>query len=580
MLQNQTDITKIVAGAKTTKNDENYKVNSRATKTRKDIEYSLRLKVHSEGILPLAILDVWRPNEPEVIKQYRKDVYKAKTQSAFGKVLGALGKLQQAEDWGIIFPESTVKEGETLEDYTTKGINGFGSLENYFFSFFLNKIITNPNGVCVVIPDSFDIPTTDFLKPFPLFFEEEDILYMDSDSILVNYDFRETETLNLNNETEESQFFLYVDSFKIMQIEKKGVEVIYTEYANPIGKIFFKNGGIVHKIKKNNIFYYSFVHNALDMWDEAVTNYSDHKANLLLHIHPEKWQLQTQECKTCHGHGQIVTDSGRGLCGDCQGSGYANTSPFGLIEIPAKNRIGEVGNMPLPPAGYLLKSTETPQFLREEIEGNIREGFSALGMEYLFESAFMQSGVAKEYDMEQAKTFISNFGAYIVNNWFKPVYELISKWRYQTLSEKEIKEMQPSVRIPQKFSTLSTQILSDRLKNATANNFGNEIKSSIQVEYAKREFGENSNVWKITKAINELNPLPDITTDEKSISLLNGAISLDDYILSENVNSFVKKAYTENIDFLDMDLIKMREFVQKYIQEVKDNKIEVVQPNG
>jgi len=545
--------------------------------TKKDTyitDISKRVRVHSEGLYPEKLIDTSRPNEPDVIKQYRKDVYKSYTEGYFNKILVLLQKIAKSEDWSIEYKKSegAVAETETIEKYLKDDFPYFDSLENYAFSILLKDLLVDPNAIILVLPLSLEVKENEYYKPFPSVYSCENVLYFDADLLVVR-----------TSEIGSIETYKFIDNDSIFIVTKDKTQagesnISFLEYKNIVGEIpAFKLGGLIKKtIEKNNgleFVYDSFITPCLNSFDEAGRCYSDHQANLVQNIHPEKYIYQIGECKTCAGNGRIrhgnlgTEDYEVSNCKDCKGSG-SKSSPFGIHEINIENIPGGGVSVPAPPIGYVSKPIELIHALKTEIEEQCRAGLSALGVEYLHESPLNQSGLAKEYDKQEVDTFVSSVARHFVLNIIKPIIWYTSKWRYTlSLPIKTIESNNPTVKVPKRFNTLTSAIIGERLRSAITNNYSFIIRNALELQYIKSEFGEDSDQLNLAKTVFQIDPLVGKTEDEKMTMLANGGVSKLDYIVSCNLKKYVTLAQDATKNFFDLDYKKKIEVIYKYAGE-------------
>jgi hypothetical protein len=540
------------------------------------------IKVHADGVFPQEIIEKQRPNEPKLITDFRKDVYKSITKAYFGKIVGLLSKITKAEDWQIKYPEQkgAIQKGESLEEYCEKNYPNFDSVTNMFFSLGLKKMLTHPNGAIIVLADS-PTDTTEYLKPYCLFFDTDEVLKMDNDIFIgKKMLFGEYTHYFITKER-----IIIAKLKKVVENEKEQskIEYLRNEELNFEYSPFIPFGGDVKDIENNNLTYTSFISDTLPAFEEAVRLYSDYQANTIMHIHPEKYVYENKECATCKGTGRLWDEDLKEnvICSkinkNCSGNGYVASSPYGIYTINPQNAKEQA--LPTPPVGYINKPIEAVQFLKDEITSQIYTALASLGLEFLAETPASQSGIAKEYDREEINTFIYKISRHIVKNILNPIYYFINEWRYGVSIDQKIRDGNlPNINVPTKFDALTTKILSERLQNAQTNNFDYQTRLTLQIEYAKKEFGTESKEWQIIKAIGILNPLPNLTEDDKMTILSNKGTTQENYVISSNIQSFVQRAVKEVDNFLILDYKEQNQIMKNYAKEITQEQKQT-QPN-
>jgi hypothetical protein len=96
------------------------------------------------------------------------------------------------------------------------------------------------------------------------------------------------------------------------------------------------------------------------------------------------------------------------------------------------------------------------------------------------------------------------------------------------------------------------------------------IKNALEIEYASKKFIANPQVKERLTLVFELDPLPNISEDDKMTRLSNKGITLLTYVISSNIQEFVQRALEEDADFPDKPLAEQKKAMEKYAQEQID----------
>jgi hypothetical protein len=559
------------------------------------VEVAKKLKNHSKGKFPADIIDVARPNETAEQKKYRKDVFTPVTKTYFSKVVSTIGKIGRAEDWKIEIPEQdNVAEGETFKDYTCTDFPNFDSVPNWFFSLQLGEMCDDPNGVIAVMPypKKDNESDSEKLKPFPFWFSCESVIDFREGEFAVLRSKEKSVVSDGKNNFKAGLVYYIIDSDSWAKVVQVGIKDKYTfSYEiqdHWIGSLpCFKIGGIIEEFENGEMLYDSFIGDCLPFWDEALRRYSDQQVQMVLNVHSEKWEIEDSPCKTCKGTGEVAStylgSRGNVKCGSCNGSGGATAkSPFNvkLIKVQQKTGVSDSTPIPTPPMGYIQKPIEETKFIHDQVKENIKSGLSAINMEFLMSEPELNSGVAKTLDRQEMNAFFYNIARHIVHNVLNPTYYYLAKWRYGLLiPEDQIKEMLPEITVPTEFDILTQDLIAQRLASAKTAGASPSLLGSIQVQWAKKEFGEDSEQVEMLEDALQLDPLPGKTDDEKMTILSNKGTTLDKYILSCNLQSFLFRAYSEyqksdkegeeEVDFCDRTYSEKMDILQTYIEEIK-----------
>lgn len=557
----------------------------------KSVKIHETLEAHSKGTYPAKVIEIVRPNETQDQKQYRKDVFTPITKTYFSKVVTTIGKISRAEDWAVDWPEEKgILKIDSLKKYTQEDYPYFDSLTNWFFTVQLREMCDDPNGVIAVFPMPKVDPKndTELYKPFTYWFSSEHVIDYKENSLAVLLSDEKSIVKIGDRDVKEGAIYYFFDTdswTKAIQIgEKSDYKFEYIITSHKIGHLpCFKVGGIIEEFECGEMLYDSFIGDCVPYWDEALRRYSDLQVQMALHVHSEKWEIADTPCKVCNETGTITvmkgTTSTKSACGTCGGSGsVTRRGPFNVKSIKPASKVGindSISN-PTPPMGYILKPIQDTEFINKIKRENILEGLSAINLEFLMNEPEVNSGVAKSLDRQEMNTYFYNIAYHIVHNVLRPSYFFIAKWRYGIqLNDEQIQESLPQINVPTKYDIVTAEIIAQRL--AMAKDMDPSLKTGLQIDYAKAEFGDDCIEAKLIKTIYELDPLPNKTEDEKMTVLSNKGTTESKYILSANLPSFINRAMSENDKFLDLKYSEKMDVLDKYIQEIiADNKKNVI----
>lgn len=549
------------------------------------------LQVHSDGKYPHKLLDVARPNEDDIYKLYRKNVYEPITKTFWGKILNTLSKIRRAEDFDIQFREETANQ-EVYENYVDKNYPVFDSIENWFFSFGIKAKCNDPNGVYAIFPLEKKDPNndTELFRPVVHTFNSPQVwMYKDSYCVLEDQD---TVSYKVGDIVKEGQI-IHVITIEIYQryeqVGEKGGNPIFElvrEIIHNFGYMpAFKVGGKINESKGLDILYDSHLSDCIPFWNEATRRYSDHQVNMVLHLHPDAWEIADTECPTCKGKGKITEMEGgktfSQACGRCNGGGNISVkSPFGkkVVRPATTTGINQSVSIPTPPMGYANRDIASISFLKDEYKDDIRDGLAAINLENLMDERLTrQSGIAKIMDKQEQEAFLYDFFRDCVHNNLNPIYYFCAKWMFGAiLSEEEIMKMLPTINLPQNFNIINADTLAQSVKLAIDGKFSPMVTNKLQLEYAKKEMGEDNPQVLFFENMLQLDPLPNKTEDEKLTGYSSKAFTQEAYIISDNLYAFITRASEEDNTFFDKTYAEKNEVLKKYAQEViATNKVNI-----
>jgi hypothetical protein len=538
-------------------------------------EIESQMCVHADGLFPEKLLYERRPNEPMEVLEYRKKIFSPKTKPSFSKIFSTLQKIRRSSDWSIKyegeFPK--IREGETLEEYCEHYYPGFYSLTNWVFTLLLRKYLIDPNAVVFVHPMTREVNQTDFLKPIAEVFDSKNVVdYIQDDyAVLVNHT---GATYNSGNKPVKGKRYYFIttqQTFIYDQVNGRMQFDLVDTYDHGLGYLpCFQLKGIVIDQCENMYLYESKIAGVIPEFDEAIREYSDLQAAKVLHIYPERWEFTNAECTNCKGTGR-VNQSVKDIitqveCGNCHGKGYVVAGPYSKIMIKPAG-MGEK-DVPTPPAGYVEKDVEIVRLMEESVHQHIYNGYAALSFEFLAEKPLATSGIKTAMDGDEMNNTVHGIAEDVVA-CMDNIYWLIGLYRYgQLYPPDDIIEMIPEINVPDKFDILSSAHTLEELASAKTNNVNPVIKSALEIAYASSRFNTDPEIRDRLLLILKLDPLPNITEDEKMSRLSNKGITLESYVISSNIQPFIQRALMEEKRFVEMDLEKQLEILNTYAAEV------------
>lgn len=558
----------------------------------KCVNLARKLSVHAKGICPTELISTRRPSEPEEIKEYRGKIYVAKTKNPVFKVTNSLEKIRRSQDWSIQYDAkaipSSIAHGETLEDYCEYNYPAFTSITNWAFAELLRMSLIDANGFIVVMPEVAPADPSQYVKPMAKFIESDQIINYHEGEYLVfkSRDTCEYRTASGKTIKTDGAIYYIITTTQIAryeQISGKGEIQQAQIFDHNIGQLpAWKAGGLYLERVNNDTIFESRIDCMIPSLDEAAREYSDLQAEIVQHIHSEKYAYTNTECPECHGRGEIVEldENGRPkldangkpmkhTCKRCGGHGSVlNTSPYGVHLIDAA-KAGEL-QLPAPPIGYIQKSADIARLQDERVRQHIYDALSSVNMEFLAEVPLSQSGVAKQVDRSELNNFVNSVAEDLVRN-LDMVYYFINEYRYSYIISDPAKRkaMLPHINVPVKYDILDSTTLLNELATAHTQKVNPLIIKHMEIDYAKKQFNCNPEVAKAVETTFSLDPLFGIDEENKMVMLQNGGITKKDYIISCNIQAFVKRAMEDHADYSSMDSKRQMEILRGYAEEIQ-----------
>jgi hypothetical protein len=536
---------------------------------------------HSDGTKPLGIIDKQRPNEPEVIKAFRLDIWEPITKPTFARVLSSLNKIRRSSDWGIVYPKeqfAKIPDKETLEEYCEKYFPYFTSVTNWVFSVLLKQYAIDSNAVVFVKPLFTDIEENSYLEPFPMIFNSCDVIEFKEREYAILKIASGCTYYDSNNRMKHGESYYVVTTMYILRYdqvnEDRNFNITYEYYHNLNYLTVFKNGGVICDSIENDYLYESRISGMLPNLNEAIAEYTDLQAGKRLNIYPERWEISEHECPKCNGLGRINNLNWKAgdsmtdryfACNACV-NGVIASGPFSKMVLKAA-KVGE-NPLPTPPAGYIEKDIEIIRLMDESVDKHIYKSLAAINFQFLEQVPQAQSGIAKEVDKEELNNTVHGIAEDIVSLMDK-IYKSIAYYRYNKVySIEEIDRMLPTIAVPEHFDIISSQYMQEEIKTAREAKLNPLLISQMEVEFGARRFALDVDVNVLIRLVNQLDPFPGNTIDEKLGMSSTGSVTKEDIIISNNIISFIRRALFENEDFAEWERDKQLETLNSYADEI------------
>ena len=328
-------------------------------------------------------------------------------------------------------------------------------------------------------------------------------------------------------------------------------------------------GGLFFADRCQETIYQSRIAAVVPSLNEAVREYSDLQAEILQHVHSEKYVYTNAECKRCRGAGVVVSEGVQNECPQCKGVGSAlGVTPYG-IHIIAAGKAGEMA-IPAPPIGYINKSTEIARLQSERVAQHIYNALSTINMEFLAQTPLNQSGAAKEVDKDELNNLVSAVAEDIVKIMDR-VYYFICEYRYSLLvpDAQARRAMLPSIFVPERFDLLNTSHILAEIASAKTTGVNPVLVRQMEIDYARKKFNASPETADLLQTIYSLDPLAGTGEDEKMSRLANKGILESDYVISCNIEQFIKRAQRGDADFFRKTYQEQKEVLLKYADEIK-----------
>ena len=541
------------------------------------------LRIHFNGEFPGDLLMARRPSEGDAIFEYRKRIYSPITKEACAPIITSLSKIKRSSDYSIKYDKATfdtgIATGESLEDYCEyKFPHQYGSVTNWIFSVLLKNILIDPNAVVFIQPLDFEVEKSDYLKPYPVIYNSDQVYEFIHEQLAVLLSIEKTE--------KGGNVFYVITDEVIQRWEQVNTSADYTLVSeNKHGLLSmpcFRLSGVFKKSFGTDYVVESRISSIVPRLDEAAREYSDLHAEVVQHIFSERWEYATQKCNVCDGSGSTLFASTSGkaksgvgqklvTCQKCNGVGVTGAAPYKKTVLRMANAALGESQTPTPPAGYVEKQIDIAQLQDSRVDKHIFKALSTINMQFLAQTPLNQSGKAKEVDKDELNNFIYSIAEDVIKAE-DLVYYFVNEYRYRVIvpNEAKRKKMLPSIPVPEKFDILSSSYMLDDIANGKNAGLNAVTMMAFEVDFVQKRFYDRPEARDMLQLVFDLDPLPAINEDEKLARLQGGGILELSYIISCNILPFIRQALDENEDFFDLprkeQLAKMVEYA-KPIQE-------------
>ena len=537
-----------------------------------------QFKVYSDDDYPHKLIDENRPNEHDIVKEYRKKTYQPVFSEVFDRVLNSLNKIQRADGFMLKYPDqsefSKISQDEKLNIYLTKHFTASKSLFNWAFQVGLKQNVIDVNGVIIIWNDEV-VSETEYTKPTPYIINSDKIIYSYEGKSVV---YKDDDDKNVYYSIDKESWNKYKRDYKTNKW------ILVEQSFHNLG-IFpgFTIGGVVEEEEELGREYQSVFRAMLPWLNVATIEFSDLRAEITQHIHSTVWIYQDQQCPTCNGNGWLMRENERVPCTNskCSG-GQIPTSPYETLRVrPAKTVMGEAP-APTPPMGYVQKQPEIAELQDKRINEMRYRALAAVNMQFLETPPANQSGVAKAYDRDETNnTFYAvavNLGLMMENIAF-----LVAKWRYGSLySDADLRRMCPICIVPNTFDVMGSETIVQEIKNAKDSTLNDAVLSEMELEFIKKRFPNDIQMQNKLRTAFELDPATGKTDEQKALLVSSRLMSKLDAIISTYIFDFVDRALAENKDFMGLSKASKYAVLEEYATEklknieVKDKLIETI----
>lgn len=535
-----------------------------------NVEQAEAMAVHLKGKHPKEILEHYRPNEPEDVRNYRLQMYEPVTKSHGKRIVNVLSKIQQSSNYSIKFPEQkSISEADNLQMYTEENYPYFGSLVEWAFGVAMQQNLLDANSLVVVMPLVIPDDNISYLKPFTFIYRSDQVL----DSGL-NFHTILLDEKNVVNDVELNVWLIVTDSqiIKVTQTSPSNLGVleldILFEYSFGEVPAYFLKGD--YREETIPYAYDSFISGIIPHWNKAVRIDSDLDAQYNQHLFLERVEIEVDCDNGCQKDSNDnifkTVRNGKDLCDGevcrrCKGSGSINgRSPMGVTSV-RKDSL-ENAALEFPGVVYINKPIEIIELTEKKVALLLSQGFQAINMDIIDKVGENQSGKAKDIDRTELNSFINKISDNLFDNILYNAFRFISLWRYSVVKESVF----PTINKPTSFNILDSSALIEEIKMLSE---AGVDTTQWELDLIDKKFPNDTEKQTFNKAMIDLDPLAGKKEIEKTDILMAGGVTREQFIVSSNIRSFILDAMEKDPQFLEktreQKMAKLIELAKKQI---------------
>jgi len=473
------------------------------------------------------------PSEPESIRSYRESVFLPITKTYFDKILFTLTRIFNSPEFSIN------TEPARLKEYLNKPLGAGNSLNSLIYNEGVKNVLQDANGLFLLLPYSAwaeiynitggylkdcDIDVR-FYNSYEIYYKKEYIALKDNEGYILIID---------------NKVYAGVDEFKLVY-----------EFNPEYPCVIESTGVFLAPFLRE-----SFVSGVCPYWTQALIEFSDKQGALKHHLYPEKWRIESGVCNNCSGTGvttHLKPDGSKSteVCSTCGGNGHTPSGVYSEMVI-TKDLLS--GDIKPPFMGYVEKDIEALEFVSNDIQQNIYNGFAAINMEFLAKAPMNQSGIAKEWDKNDTvhfiKTFSISYFKNVIEGLIRSFFYYVELQNFETGAEsflftKEInseglveirsKPITVNCIVPSKIDFISGSYEESLLKVISSTG-SIPLKRQMEMKLARKEGAA------FAELCLELDELFGYSFDEKIKLLERGAITKKQFDISIRIEYFVSRA--------------------------------------
>lgn len=564
-------------------------------------EWVDQIRPHAQiGYFPERLFAKRAPNEKPEETHYIKENYQQITLDVFKDYVEVNGRATHSNNWNIEYAqdeEQYISQQLTLQDFIENKIPIHNSLENFTFQFLPPLKYMDGMGVVVIKPEYLPteeingelvISQTQLIDPFPRFFHTTKVIHYSDELAVIEWDEYSDVTVGDITKREGIVYYAFTKDviYRIYQVGKKEDFEFVSEvfWQHNIGMVAVKRvDGVAVQINETILQMSPFMYSVPTLNDILIDSCMLRGIKAMC-TYPyrimvgDPCDFQTKvdgEIIPCID-GYLNIHGERRICTQCNGKGMKDrVSPYGtlLIKKDGNTERGD-GIDPTKAMYYAAPSTETPKFIREEVEHGFTKAYNSL---HIQRSESNNNTGAKEVtateDLGRQKALIASITTNTMQlfDLFEWEVEVIGKMRYAERFKK------PKITRP---SNLDVFVESDDLKKINDAIKAQQPPFVIQTlifNYLRKLYYNDLESRLVFDLIVMTDRLLIQSSDDINSGLQRGNVESWEKILHDSAITFINQLRFENPDFLQLDP-KIQ--VEALIKKAKDKAAEAAIVTG
>lgn len=536
------------------------------------VKLASEVAVHSEcGKFPDKLLKDKAPNEDPKEFEYRKGIYQQRTLPYWNKALTTINRIWNPQNYAVIW-KTNDDISESAQEFFEKEFPNHENVISYFQSVVTPYKIKDPNAVILISPEkiptksTFDdagneilvIDDTQLIEPEACIYPSENVMIFEDDYVVIkSYD--KSEVKNGNTVVKEGIIFYITDEsviYKVKQVGiKKDFEFTFEEYyRHDLGYIPAQRLKGKPVEKDGEQYYHSYFMDAVPYLNISVCNGSTLDMSVYAHAFPERWEY-VEDCPGEQGfpciNGQCGDSDNLHQCSTCKGSGKLyKHSPLGVFEIKEGGKFDNPNSqVPIPPFGYVAPEISILEFLKKQIDDDIKSAFSFLNIDVSTSnvSGPQDTALGKKIDREELFASIMTISNELFDT-LKFVIKTSGEMRYGQSFES------PTIKKPHDFSIRSESDLTEELSTAKTAGLPDLAVRKMIKSLMDLRFNTSQDVNRIVDIIMTVDRIATMSSLDINANISTGRVAKWEAILHDSISSFIEEKINADEKYLDQDL--------------------------